>query len=200
MKITECPLDASNGLPVDGVPISSRVLAQGKKRLWDARPARSADVVVIHYTSAINVDGRRPFDLGLILRIFCDYGVSSHYLVERNGRVLRLVPEDAKAWHAGGSVMPPPDGRKMVNSFSIGIELVATPDSGFTKKQFAACVRLCRDIERRHGRSFTYVGHEDIAGTKAVRLGLRKDVKNDPGPLFDWKLFKKSLRAWNRRG
>jgi N-acetyl-anhydromuramyl-L-alanine amidase AmpD len=53
---------------------------------------------------------------------------------------------------------------------------------------------LCRDIEKRHGKKFNYVGHEDIAGKTAKRLGLRKDVKGDPGPLFDWTLFKKLLR------
>lgn len=89
--------------------------------------------------------------------------------------------------------MPPPDNRTMVNSFSIGIELVATPDSGFTKEQYESCVMLCKDIEKRHVGKFVYVGHEHIAGEAAVQKGLRKDVKVDPGPNFDWERFRTSL-------
>ncbi len=205
MNIAQCLLDTGNDMRVDGVTLSSLIRGQGKKHLWDERSPACVDVIVIHYTSAVNIDPSRPFDLGLILRTFCDFGVSSHYLVERTGRVLQLVPEDKKAWHAGGSIMPLPDGRKMANTFSIGIELVATPDSGFTKRQYASCARLCRDIERRHGRAFTYVGHEHIAGETAVGLGLRNNVKSDPGPLWDWKLFcslvrrPKSFRTKPRR-
>jgi N-acetyl-anhydromuramyl-L-alanine amidase AmpD len=195
MKITRCLLDTSNNMAAAGAALSSYIRGQGKEHLWEERSPDPIDVIVIHYTSAVNLDPVHPFDLGLILRIFCDFGVSSHYLVERRGRVFQLVPEDKKAWHAGGSIMPLPDGRKMVNSFSIGIELVATPDSGFTKRQYASCARLCRDIERRHGTTFTYVGHEDIAGEAAVELGLRNNVKSDPGPLFDWKLFRSMLRS-----
>jgi len=38
-----------------------------------------------------------------------------------------------------------------------------------------------------------YVGHEDIAGERAVKLGLRKDIKTDPGNNFDWGKFKQCL-------
>src|SRR5271157_3000755 len=98
MKITQCLLDTNNSIPADGALLSSRIRGQGKEHLWDERPQNGVDVIVIHYTSAVNIDPSRPFDLGLILRIFCDFGVSSHYLVERTGRVLQLVPEDKKAW------------------------------------------------------------------------------------------------------
>jgi N-acetylmuramoyl-L-alanine amidase len=190
MKITPCLLDISNNTPTGDGRLSERIRGQNKEHLWDDRPPCAVDTIVIHSISAGNVEPRRPFSRTLILGIFSTYGVSSHYLVERTGHVLQLVPEDKKAWHAGGSIMPPPDKRTMANAFSIGIELVATPHSGFTEKQYSACARLCRDIERRHGRVFNYVGHEDIAGETAVRLGLRKDLKVDPGPLFDWNLFR----------
>jgi AmpD protein len=122
------------------------------------------------------------------LELFVRFGVSSHYLVDRDGVVRQLVPERKKAWHCGGSIMPAPDSRQGVNDFSIGIELVATEDSGYTDAQYESCALLCRDIEGRHGRVH-YVGHQDIAGEKAVALGLRADVRRDPGPLFDWGRF-----------
>ena len=91
------------------------------------------DVVVIHSICAEALMPEDPFDSRWILKIFCDQGVSSHYLIERNGTVLGLVPEEMKAWHAGGSIMPEPDNRHGVNEFSIGIELTASASSGYTK-------------------------------------------------------------------
>jgi N-acetyl-anhydromuramyl-L-alanine amidase AmpD len=49
-------------------------------------------------------------------------------------------------------------------------------------------------MEKRRQQAFTYVGHEHIAGERAVRLGLRKDRKVDPGDAFDWNGFRNSLR------
>src|SRR3546814_13302547 len=47
--------------------------------------------------------------------------VSSHYVVEEDGTVYRLVPEDRRAWHAGVSYW---QGRRGLNDVSIGIEIV----------------------------------------------------------------------------
>ncbi len=193
MKIVQCLLDINNEAPAGNATLSSCILGQNKEHLWEERQGQVVDTIVLHYISAMHIDPRRPFDLSLILRIFCDCGVSSHYLIDRTGTIFRLVPEDKKAWHAGGSVMPAPDSRTMANGFSIGIELVATPDSGFTQEQYSSCALLCRDIEQRHRRTFAYVGHQDIAGEAAVRLGLRKDVKLDPGPLFNWVVFRRMV-------
>jgi N-acetyl-anhydromuramyl-L-alanine amidase AmpD len=200
MKITPCLLDIHNKTRLGDTFVAACVRAQGKKHLWDERPSSVCDTIVIHYISAVKITPCRPFALARILKIFCDFGVSSHYLIRRNGAVLRLVPEQKKAWHAGGSIMPGKDKRIAVNNFSIGIELVATPDSGFTQKQYSACSRLCRDIEKRQGKKFGYVGHQDIAGRAAKRLGLRKDVKQDPGPLFDWAFFMALLRRQAKAG
>jgi N-acetyl-anhydromuramyl-L-alanine amidase AmpD len=172
------------------------VASSGKEHLWENRACGhgEVDTVVIHYISAVNVDPRRPYDLGLILKIFCDFGVSSHYLITRRGRILRLVPEEMKAWHTGPSVMPAPDNRTGVNEFSIGIELMATEDSGFAKSQYISLISLCHDIEKRHGREMIYVGHDGIAGERAVAMGLRKEPKIDPGPLFNWDFFMKKVK------
>jgi N-acetyl-anhydromuramyl-L-alanine amidase AmpD len=193
MKISSCLLDTKNRLPAGGVSIGVLVGASGKKRLWSGRSGVRVDVIVVHYSSAVRVAPRAPYVIWRLLRIFCEYGVSSHYLIDRGGRVLRLVPESRKAWHAGGSIMPGPDNRRAVNDFSIGIELMATADSGFTHAQYRSLARLCADIERRKGRVFSYVGHDQVAGKRAVSLGLRSDVKVDPGRLFDWARFRRSL-------
>jgi N-acetyl-anhydromuramyl-L-alanine amidase AmpD len=197
-RIIPCLLDIHNDIAVDGSTIADRIQKQGKEHLWGERSSASIDTIVIHYTSAVLVDKRRRFDRGLVLRLFCDYGVSSHYLIERSGKILLLVPEEKKAWHCGGSIMPGKDKRTGVNDFSIGIELVATPDSGFTKKQYHRLAGLCRDIEKRREAKFTYVGHQHIADKRTVAAGLRKDIKQDPGRLFDWDLFAGMLKRGKR--
>lgn len=47
--------------------------------------------------------------------------VSAHLVVARNGKVTQLVPFDVAAWHAGRSAYK---GRRHVNNFGIGIEIV----------------------------------------------------------------------------
>ena len=189
MQKQELLLHISTSEYCNGARIGDMVHSTGKKMLWSTRAGSAVDVVVIHYMSAVERYPDDPYRLEYIIAIFCEYRVSTHYLIDRTGNIFQLVPEQYKAWHCGGSLMPPPDSRQNVNEFSIGIELLATPESGFTEEQYAAAASLCCDIERRGRRRMTYIGHEDVSGKTAVTAGLRKDVKVDPGPLFDWKKF-----------
>jgi N-acetyl-anhydromuramyl-L-alanine amidase AmpD len=194
MKIHPCLLDSNNTVQADGVSIGSMIAATGIEHLWEERRGTTIDTIVIHYISAIRIAPGAPFEMDQILKIFCNFGVSSHYLISRRGAVFLLVPEEKRAWHCGGSIMPEPDNRQAVNEFSIGIELVATPVSEFSQLQYRALSRLCADIERRHDRRFSYTGHENIAGERAVALGLRTEVKVDPGKHFSWNSFFEFLK------
>jgi N-acetyl-anhydromuramyl-L-alanine amidase AmpD len=188
-------LDIYNHRVIGGIAVSARIAAHAKECLWSNREAPAIDTMVFHYISAVELDWKRRFDVELIMLIFCDLAVSAHYLIARSGEIYLLVPEEKKAWHCGGSMMPPPDNRLGVNDFSIGVELVATDESGFTKKQYASLGSLCADVENRRGKEMAYVGHQDIAGKTAVAMGLRKDVKTDPGARFDWRFFREILTA-----
>ncbi|MDF2902002.1 MAG: N-acetylmuramoyl-L-alanine amidase, partial [Phenylobacterium sp.] len=55
------------------------------------------DMLVLHYT------GMTTGPEALARLCDADAKVSSHYLVEEDGRVFRLVPEERRAWHAGVS-------------------------------------------------------------------------------------------------
>ncbi|MGM0444594.1 MAG: N-acetylmuramoyl-L-alanine amidase [Fibrobacterota bacterium] len=177
-------LTSSESAPFKNTTIGTHLRNMDIKNLWSSRTA-AVDTIVIHYSSAVNRTPHTPFAADEILAIFMEYGVSAHYLILRDGTILYLVPEDQKAWHCGGSIMPAPDNRQGVNNFSIGIELAGMADSPFTDAQYDALSSLIADISRRHAVK-TILGHEDIAGPRAVQLGLRKDEKKDPGPLFDW--------------
>lgn len=126
------------------------------------------------------------YDWRLVKAIFEAYGVSAHYLITRDGTIIRLVPEDWVAWHAGVSKMPSPDGREMVNTFSIGIELLSRhPDDApeiangsepaYTEAQYASLLKLMAAIQGRWPIHYV-VGHDEIAPER----------KQDPGPLFNW--------------
>lgn len=151
--------------------------------------------MVIHYCSAVRVDRARRFSVPRIVLLLAELGVSAHYLISRHGGIFRLVPEQHSAWHCGPSVMPSPDLRNRVNDFSIGIELVATDESGFTESQYRSLGNLCTDIAIRRGPRLRFLGHEHVAGAEAVGRGLRNDAKSDPGPLFDWKRLAANVRG-----
>jgi N-acetylmuramoyl-L-alanine amidase len=130
------------------------------------------DMIVLHYTGM-------PSAAGALERL-CSAGseVSAHYLVFEDGRVVQLVPEHRRAWHAGLSSWA---GENDINSCSIGIE-IANPghDYGypeFPRRQIAAVTALCRGIQTRHVIAPARVlAHSDVAPSR----------KQDPGEKFPW--------------
>ena len=98
--------------------------------------------------------------------------VSSHFLVRRDGELVRFVPLERRAWHAGASSWR---GRARCNDFSVGIELEGSDDSPFADPQYAALALLLMDLQRKLPLR-DIVGHSDIAPGR----------KTDPGPQFDW--------------
>ena len=107
--------------------------------------------------------------------------VSSHFLIERTGKLIQFVPTHLRAWHAGESVCL---GRPKVNDFSIGIELegLDTDENGFTDAQYSCLNLLKVALEAAYPRILTsnYFAHSDIAPGR----------KPDPGPFFDWSKIK----------
>jgi N-acetyl-anhydromuramyl-L-alanine amidase AmpD len=155
-----------------------------EKKLFSERSC-NVDTIVIHAMSAVNVYPRNPFSIKKCIEIFIDYNVSSHYIIDRKGKIYYLVPEEKKAWHAGISRMPSPDNRESVNDFSIGIELIGNDIVPFENEQYFSLNFLLGDIKKRYDIKYL-LGHQDIASQKLVDEGLRKDTKWDPGKMFDW--------------
>ncbi|HEY8616270.1 N-acetylmuramoyl-L-alanine amidase [Phenylobacterium sp.] len=139
---------------------------------WDHRTA-PPDVLVLHYT------GMQTGQAALDRLRDPEAKVSSHYLVEEDGRVFRLVPEERRAWHAGVSFWK---GQRGLNGTSIGIEIVNPGHEfgyrPFPEAQIASVIQLVADIRTRWTiEDGKIVGHSDIA----------PDRKEDPGELFPWK-------------
>jgi len=108
--------------------------------------------------------------------------VSAHLLIRRDGRCIQYVPFGERAWHAGASSFA---GRERCNDFSIGIELEGTDDSPFEPRQYRVLAEAALAIMVTYPaiRPDLIVGHSDIAPGR----------KTDPGPCFDWVLFRDLL-------
>ncbi len=139
----------------------------------DDRRGQAITMLVLHYT------GMPTMAEALARLTDPDAKVSSHYLVDEDGTVFLLVPEERRAWHAGLSHWR---GVTDVNAASVGIEIV-NPGHEFGYRpyppaQMHAVATLSRDILARHPAipARNVVGHSDIAPLR----------KQDPGELFDW--------------
>jgi N-acetylmuramoyl-L-alanine amidase len=150
----------------------------------DARPGDGVvDMLILHYT------GMQSAAAALDRLCSAEAKVSAHYVIDEDGTVWRLVPEERRAWHAGVSSWR---GRRDTNGASVGIELV-NPGHGidyrpFPEPQMAALETLARDILRRQPIPPNRVlGHSDVAPQR----------KKDPGELFDWaRLARAGIGFW----
>src|SRR5436190_17634012 len=110
---------------------------------FDGRTA-PPDMIVLHYTGMQT--GQEALDR---LRD-PEARVSSHYMVEEDGRVFRLVPEERRAWHAGAGSWK---GDTDINSSSVGIEIVNPGHEfgyrPFPDAQIAAVIDLVDGIRSR---------------------------------------------------
>jgi N-acetylmuramoyl-L-alanine amidase len=131
------------------------------------------DMIVLHYT------GMQTGEAALARLRDPAAKVSAHYLVEEDGRVFALVPEERRAWHAGKSFWR---GETDINARSIGVEIV-NPGHEFGYRPFpdvqiAAVIDLLTDVRSRWSvEDDRLLGHSDVA----------PDRKEDPGELFPWR-------------
>ena len=129
-------------------------------------------MLVLHYT------GMESGAAALARMRDPDAQVSAHYMIEEDGRIYRLVPDAARAWHAGVSEW---NGITDVNSASIGIEIVnGGHDYGlpeFPDTQIDTLIPFCKQL----------IGTYDIAPNNVVgHSDIAPDRKDDPGEKFPW--------------
>lgn len=103
--------------------------------------------------------------------------ISTHYLIDNDGTVVQLVPDNKVAWHAGKSYWKGVTG---LNAYSIGIELQSSSagQKPFPDKQIQSFQKLAQKLMQKYNiPSENVVGHSDIAPMRKV----------DPGKMFPWK-------------
>jgi N-acetyl-anhydromuramyl-L-alanine amidase AmpD len=136
---------------------------------------RVIDTIIIH--SSYDALSGNPYSLEGLIKEYQQYGVAPHYLIERKGTIYRLVEEKNTAFHAG--VSQAPDGRKNVNEFSLGIEIMNTQTDSPTQEQYVSLKKLVDFLQESYKIKYV-LGHNQIAPER----------KNDPWN-FDWEKMKK---------
>lgn len=139
---------------------------------FDARRG-PPDMLVLHYT------GMQTAEAAIARLCDAEAKVSAHYVVDEDGFILKLVPEERRAWHAGRGVWL---GETDCNAASIGIEIV-NPGHEFGYRDFPevqvdAVISLIADIRTRWTiPDNRIIAHSDLAPER----------KQDPGERFPWK-------------
>jgi hypothetical protein len=144
-------------------------------------------IVVLHWTAAPTLEGSfqafRPERLPggrSDLAGAGEVNVSTHFLVDRDGTVYRLMPEDRMARHVIG-----------LNYEAIGVENVGGTDGveDLTDAQVEANIRLIRSLTREYPTIQYLIGHSEYRFFEGHRLWRERDdgyrtAKIDPGAGF----------------
>ncbi len=151
-------------------PFATKIFASPNH--GERKDSKTVNSVIMHYTGMSTAEGALKWLCNPISNVSC------HYFVFEDGRILQLVPENRRAWHAGNSYW---QGETDINSVSIGIEIVNTGHEGgsppFPNEQIAATIKLTHDIAKRWNIAPQRIlAHSDIAPTR----------KSDPGEMFPW--------------
>ena len=148
---------------------------------YNERNSKNVELIIIHYTALKSANDS--------IRYLCSKktGVSSHYLISINGDIYSLVSEKKRAWHAGHSYW---DGKKDINSISIGIELDYFPNKinkKYSKKMIISLTNLLNKLVKKYKiLPKNILGHSDIAPYRKI----------DPGINFPWMLFEDKKIAY----
>lgn len=117
--------------------------------------------VIVHHT------GGRGLDVAI--RTLQNRKLSYHYLVDRDGKVVQILPDDLMAWHAGKTNKKP----DFNNSNTISISMVAADDTDVTAEQIASATGLEEILAKKYGftKSNAY-GHGEVSSAKHPKEGM----------------------------
>jgi N-acetylmuramoyl-L-alanine amidase len=132
---------------------------------------RKPNFIIIHHTAQDSVQQTlKTFTLK-------QTSVSAHYVIARDGKVIHMLNDYLRAWHAGNSTW----GKNTdINSCSIGIELDNNGSEPFSDTQINTLLALLTKLKKDYNiPTQNIIGHSDIAPSRKV----------DPSALFPWKLL-----------
>lgn len=131
--------------------------------VWAAQRPGPPTSVVIHATHG--KPGTRSEAEAEFLRT--SYDVSAHYLIARDGRCFRILPDTHVAWHAGAALAA------FDNFVSLGIELHAAVTELVTPAQKQTLAALLRVLSEAYGIPATLIDTHRV-------VALPKGRKSDP--------------------
>ena len=157
------------------------------------------EFIMIHFMNGVVVSKEDPYNYEIVRDIFSEKGVGINYIIDREGNIECMLPENRAAWHAGaGEFLGDEKYTNKMNMYSVGIELLAIgsendmkqyineetynslDDSliGFTDAQYESLNLLVDELCERYSipkDKSRIIGHEEYS-----------PHKSDPGELFDW--------------
>ncbi|MCR6687438.1 N-acetylmuramoyl-L-alanine amidase [Pseudoxanthomonas sp.] len=173
--------------PLAVVPVIEQPLPYAGR--LELRATDAIDLAVIHCTELPDLATAREYGERVLYP--SGTGNSGHYYIDRDGTVLRYVPEARVAHHVRGH-----------NPRAIGIELVnrgrwpdwldsrrQAMDEAYPEVQVEALAALLRQLAAALPSLRFVAGHEDLdRETVAASDDPSKQVqrKLDPGPRFPW--------------
>jgi N-acetyl-anhydromuramyl-L-alanine amidase AmpD len=146
------------------------LLSYQTSQFADNRPSGNIDMIIYHHTGGGDVAGA--------IVALNSQNLSSHYIVDRNGKIIQTVDPQKAARHAID-----------FNNYSIGIEIV-NPNGNknpYTEEQYRSLELLTEYLLKKYPSIKTLTGHEDVDRRTEFSTG-----KIDPGSLFDWERIKKA--------
>tara|TARA_Y100000741_G_scaffold145741_1_gene110013 strand:+ start:397 stop:1122 length:726 start_codon:yes stop_codon:yes gene_type:complete len=148
------------------------------------RNKKNIRYLIFHYTGMKN-------DILAINKLISPKSkVSCHYYIDKNGKIIQMVPDLYVAWHAGKSQWKKD---KSINKYSLGIE-ISNPGhfygyKKFNNNQISSLIKLSKYLIKKYKiKQNNILGHSDIAPLR----------KKDPGEKFPWKyLSKNRVGIWH---
>lgn len=158
------------------------------QKMYEPMQHTHPSFIVLHYTVTTTIEQT--------MDTFYRRGVSTHYTIDRNGKIYQHIDHGNVAYHAGISFWR---GKANLNWYSIGIEQINTGSDvdkwgdtlpaqpaddqnweTWSEPQYQAVKYLIAKItteEQEVIKPWNIIGHGDIA----------PDRKVDPGPYYSWK-------------
>ena len=145
-------------------------------------------IIVLHWTAEMDFD--KSFHRLKPEKLLSDrkdiakasaLNVSAHYLIDRDGTIYRLMPDNWMARHVIG-----------LNYSTIGIENVGGKNNradDLTPEQLKANIALVTYLKKKYPTITYLIGHHEYRQMEKTELWLEKDkgyrtVKADPGDRF----------------
>lgn len=111
------------------------------------------------------------------------YKHGSHYVIDRDGKVYNLAPDNMKMIHAATK-------KRDWNKDSIGIEIVSTKSENITDAQKKSTKALVEHLKKKYGKNLKIYGHGEIAPERkersegrALAEEIRKESNNTLKPI-----------------
>ena len=138
-----------------------------------SRGSTATSMIIVHHTAGTT--------LSSAVNTFLSAITSSHYLVDTDGKVLKMVQDGRTAHHAGVCHW---DGHTDINSRSIGIEIV-NQSGAYPAAQMSGVIGLIQRLTNHLPGIDTrlIIGHSDVGTNAAGRLGRKSGC---PGSSFPW--------------